>query len=60
MPLASPAPRKPRRYKTGRTQQVNVKATPKVIERFYQLADARAVPLGELRRQALDALEKNL
>jgi hypothetical protein len=52
------APLKQRRYKTGRNQQINVKATSQVIERFYKLADARAVPLGELLRQALDALEK--
>jgi hypothetical protein len=53
------SPRKQqRRYKTGRNQQINVKATPQVIERFYKLADAKKVPLGELLRQALDALEK--
>ena len=47
-----------RRYKTGRNQQINIKATSQVIERLYRLADARHVPLGELLEQALDALEK--
>lgn len=46
-----------RRYKTGRNQQINIKATAQVIERLYKLADARRVPLGELLEQALDALE---
>jgi hypothetical protein len=46
-----------RRYKTGRNQQINIKATPQVIERLYQLADAKKVPLGELLEQALDALQ---
>jgi hypothetical protein len=61
-PTRAPAisPRKQqRRYKTGRNQQINVKATPQVIERLYKLADAKKVPLGELLRQALDALEKD-
>jgi hypothetical protein len=47
-----------RRYKTGRNQQINIKATAQVIERLYRMADARHVPLGELLEQALDALEK--
>jgi Arc/MetJ-type ribon-helix-helix transcriptional regulator len=54
-----PAPaRSGRRYKTGRNQQINIKATPQVIERLYKIADARRIPLGELLEQALDALEK--
>jgi hypothetical protein len=54
-----PAPaRRGRRYKTGRNQQINIKATPQVIERLYNIADARRVPLGELLEQALDALER--
>jgi hypothetical protein len=48
-----------RRYKTGRNQQINIKATLQVIERLYQMADTRRVPLGELLEQALDALEKS-
>jgi len=46
-----------RRFKTGRNQQINIKATAEVIERLYKLADTRHVPLGELLEQALDALE---
>jgi hypothetical protein len=54
-----PVPRRAvRRYKTGRDRQINIKATSEVIERLYQLADARDVPLGELLDLALTALEK--
>ena len=56
---APAAPRRPsgRRYKTGRNQQINIKATAEVIERLYTLADKKRVPLGELLEQALNALE---
>ena len=57
---AARAPRKQRRYKTGRNQQINIKATPQVIERLYKMADAKRVPLGELLEQALVALEKSV
>lgn len=54
----APSRRPPgRRYKTGRNQQINIKATPEVIERLYRLADEKHVPLGELLEQALGALE---
>jgi hypothetical protein len=50
--------RKPRVYRTGRNQQFNAKATPETIERFYKLATEKNVPLGELLRLALDALDR--
>jgi hypothetical protein len=49
--------RKPRIYRTGRNQQFNAKATPETIQRFYKAADEKRVPLGELLKQGLDALE---
>lgn len=49
--------RKPRVYRTGRNQQFNAKATPETIQRFYKSADDKRVPLGELLKQGLDALE---
>jgi hypothetical protein len=49
--------RKPRIYRTGRNQQFNAKATPETIQRFYKLADDKRVPLGELLKLGLDALE---
>jgi hypothetical protein len=56
-PPATPR-RKPRRYKTGRNQQLNIKATGETIERFLKAADAQNVPLGEMLKQALDAFER--
>jgi hypothetical protein len=49
--------RKPRIHRTGRNQQLTVKATGDTIDRFYRFADLKKVPLGELLRLALDALE---
>jgi hypothetical protein len=50
--------RKQRRYRTGRNQHLGIKATPETVERFYKAADDRHVPLGELLRLALEALER--
>src|SRR5580704_3070353 len=49
--------RKPRIYRTGRNHLFNAKATPETIQRFYKVADEKRVPLGELLKQGLDALE---
>ena len=57
--ITAPRRRTGRRYKTGRNQQINIKATPEAIERLYQMADARRIPLGELLEQALHALEQS-
>ena len=51
-------PRRIARHRTGRNQQLNIKATAETIERFYKLADKRRVALGELLEQGLDALER--
>jgi hypothetical protein len=56
-PNGRPA-RRQRRYRTGRNQHLGIKATAETVERFYKAADARNVPLGEVLRLALDALEK--
>jgi hypothetical protein len=53
-----PERRKQRRYRTGRNQHLGIRATAETVERFYKAADARHVPLGELLRLALDALER--
>jgi hypothetical protein len=50
--------RRGRRLATERTMQFNVRANPTDVARFYQLADDYNVPLGELLKMALDALEK--
>jgi hypothetical protein len=48
-----------RRFKTGRNQQINIKATPETIGRMGRMADEREVPLGRLLELALDALENS-
>lgn len=55
---AEPAPRKQRRYTTGRNQQINIKATAETIDRLNAIADRMNVPLGEVLARALNALEK--
>jgi hypothetical protein len=47
-----------RRYRTGRNQQLNIKATEQTINKFYHLADKENITLGELLERALDAFEK--
>ena len=54
---SAPPKRRQRRYRTGRNRHLGIKATEETMERFYKAADARNVPLGELLRLALDALE---
>lgn len=54
----SGARRKPRVHRTGRNQHLGIKATAETMERFYKAADERNVPLGELLRLALDALDR--
>jgi hypothetical protein len=49
--------RKPRTYRTGRNTQFHAKATPETIQRFYKLADEKKVPLGELLKLGVDALD---
>jgi hypothetical protein len=50
--------RKPRIHRTGRNQQFNAKLTAETVNKIYRLADERKVPLGELLRLAIDALER--
>lgn len=50
--------RKGRRYRTGRNQHLGIRATADTVQRLYKAADDRNVPLGELLRLALDALER--
>jgi hypothetical protein len=56
-PKAEPA-RRQRRYRTGRNQHIGIRATAETVERFYKAVDARNLPMGELLKQALDALDR--
>ena len=60
-PLPAPAEKRPpRRYRTGRNVQLNVKARAEVIETFYAIADAQGWVLGEAFEKAVAALEREL
>lgn len=62
-PANQPAPperREPRRWRTGRNQQLNIKARPEAIEAFYALADRQGWVLGETFERAVEALRREL
>ena len=55
---AAPGAREPRRYRTGRNIQLNIKARAETIERFYAIADRKGWVLGETFERAIAALER--
>ena len=61
VPLApSPARREPRRYRTGRNVQFNVKASQDTVDAFYAISDRQGWVLGETLEHALAALQREL
>lgn len=52
--------RPPRRYRTGRNRQINIKASDATIETLYDIADAQGWVLGETLERALAALQREL
>jgi hypothetical protein len=54
------AKREPRRYRTGRNMQLNIKARTDAIEAFYTIADQQGWVLGETFEHAIDALKRSL
>ena len=57
-PVATPAPSRDRRRRTGRNAQLNIKATPETVEAFYAIADAQNWGLGETLEHAVALLQK--
>lgn len=57
---ANSSKREPRRYRTGRNIQLNIKARAEAIEAFYAIADERGWVLGETFERAIDALKRDL
>jgi hypothetical protein len=53
-----PAPVIQRRRRTGRTAQLNLKATPETIAEFYSIADANGWGLGETFEKAVELLRR--
>ena len=54
------ARRAPRRYRTGRNVQLNLKVRQEAADAFYALADAEGWVLGEAFERAIAALEREL
>ena len=46
------------RRRTGRTEQINIKASPDVIEQLYRIAEQDRMVLGEVLEHALNAFER--
>ena len=61
-PSQTPAPvrREPRRHRTGRTAQFNVRTTPQTVDEFYRLADQKGWLVGETLEHALAALKREI
>lgn len=61
IPLASPiSKRTPRRHRTGRNVQFNLKASQETVDAFYAISDQQGWVLGETLAQALAALQREL
>ena len=52
--------REPRRYRTGRNIQLNLKVRREAVDTFYKLADRQGWVLGEAFERAISALEREL
>ncbi len=59
--ISAPAVRRePRRYRTGRNVQLNLKVRQEAADAFYRLADQAGLVLGEVFEQAIEALAREL
>jgi hypothetical protein len=58
-PLGPPR-REPRRHRTGRNIQLNIKARTEAIAAFYAIAEKQKWVLGETFERAVEALERAL
>ena len=52
--------REPRRHRTGRNIQLNIKARAETIEAFYSIADRQGWVLGEAFEHAIEALKRDI
>ena len=55
-----PIVREPRRHRTGRNIQLNIKSRAETIDRFYAIADLHGWVLGETFERAVAALERTV
>jgi hypothetical protein len=54
-----PITREPRRHRTGRNIQLNIKERAETIERFYAISNRHGCVLGETFERAIAALERS-
>jgi hypothetical protein len=59
-PVAAPPKRAPFRYRTGRNQQFNTRASQQTIERFEAIRERLNVSKAAAMERAIDALEREL
>lgn len=59
-PAAPPVKRTPRRYRTGRNVQFNMKASQEAVDAFYAISDKQGWVLGETLEHAVAALRREL
>ncbi len=59
-PTEVPARREPRRYRTGRNVQLNLKVRQEDADAFYRLADTQGWVLGEAFQLAVAALRASV
>lgn len=59
-PVIAPARPAPYRYRTGRNQQFNTRASQQTIDRFEAMRDRLGVSKAELMERAIAALEEKL
>jgi hypothetical protein len=52
--------RVPRRHRTGRNVQFNLKASQETVDAFYAISDSQGWVLGETLEHALAALQREL
>lgn len=55
--VRAPKPKQVRRRRTGRSVQINIKATQETVDQLIDIADRRGWVLGEVLEHALVALE---
>lgn len=57
---AAPQKREPRRYRTGRNVQFNLKASQETVDAFYSVCEGQGWVLGYTLERAIAALKREL
>ncbi len=60
LPTSEAGRREPRRYRTGRNVQINLKVRQEAVDAFYKLADDQGWVLGDAFERAVAALGREV